>query len=173
MFRRRLAALAILAAVPFLLLACSSNDGSKTGGLKAPSTTSKVSAPPASDGTDVPDAEDTDPPETDDTDLPTDDVPGGGSDDTGDAAAFCKLVQHPDYLMGEYGTDKGNPDAIAEKLQTIDDAAPAEIKDDVDLVADTMASAANGDTTAMQSAGSPEFQTAQHNYMGWRAKHCA
>jgi hypothetical protein len=172
MFRQRLAALAVLAALPFTVLACSSNS-SKGGALKPPPNTSQPSSPPATGGSDsTGDPTDTGDPTGADTPSDTGSVGGGSGDSKGDAAAFCKLVAHPDYLMGEYGPDKGNPDGIAARLHTIDDAAPADIKDDVHLVADTMASAAKGDTTAMQSAGQPEFQTAQHKYMAWNAAHC-
>jgi hypothetical protein len=162
MFRQRLAALAILAAVPFLLLACSSN-GSKSGGLKLPSgTTSQNSSSPASDD-----------PTAEDTGDPTDEDTGGAQ--TGDAASFCKLVDYPDYLMGEEGGEDLNADQLTAKLEPIRAGAPADIKKDVDEIADVamiIKKGSDDDPKVAEAMMSQEFRDATNHYAAWRKQHC-
>ena len=163
MFRQRLAALAIMAAVPFVLLACSSG-GSKGGGLKAPPSTSQVSQPPASDATGDPG--------DGDTGGATDGDTGGA---TGDAAAFCKLVDGPDYLMGEEGGEDLNADQLTAKLQPIRDGAPADIKKDVDEIADVALIIKKGpddDPKVAQAMSSEDFRNATNHYGQWKKQNC-
>ena len=166
MFRQRLAALAIMAAVPFVLLACSSD--SKDGGLTAPTNTSKVSSAPATD-----DTGDTDSPTDGDTGTATGDETTGAA--TGDAASFCKLIHYPDYLVGEEDGQDLSVDQLTAKLQEVRDGAPADLKADVNLIADVDI-AIKKDTTddpeVAKKMMSAEFRNANTHYGEWKKTNC-
>lgn len=170
MFRQRLAGLAILAGTPFLLLACSSG-GSKHDGAKLPSVPA-INQPATSDAGDTDGSGDS----TSGSDA-TDGSDGsdGSGGSGGDAAAFCKVIDYPDYLMGETGGEDVSPDQLATKLQEIRDAAPADIKGAVSTIADVdlaISQKGSEDPEVARKMMSPEFRQATTDYGNWKKQHC-
>jgi hypothetical protein len=170
MFRQRLAGLAVLAAAPFLLLACSSG-GSKSDGAKLPDTPG-VNQPATSGASDAGDSDG-----SDDSTSGSEATDGSdGSDGSGgDAAAFCKVIDYPDYLMGETGGEDVSSDQLATKLQEIRDAAPDDIKGAVSTIADVdlaISQKGSDDPEVARKMMSPEFRQATTDYGNWKKQNC-
>ena len=75
----------------------------------------------------------------------------GGGNDNATPAEFCRLVEEQDARLTDLAGTRAALEQAAVTVKALVDAAPDEIRDDVDLLADGYAKASNGEFLALAS----------------------
>jgi hypothetical protein len=93
----------------------------------------------------------------------------------GDGGDFCQLVKNT--AIGLFAPGAGEPDAatVKDHLAKALAAAPAEIKPDLQAIADVELPIVNGQVPAEeieQKLDDPKLQSAMHHYAEWINAHC-
>jgi len=156
MVRQRLAAVAVLAAVPFAVLACSSaSDG--TGG--GPSTAPALATSNSGSTTCTPDSSDETPQSTPRAD--------------GSVTGFCKMFADGSNVLTKYSQPDAQMDRgqMRKDVQTVVDAAPSDIKSDVQIIAAADLAVIDGQA-GPEKMQTPEVATALQNFGTWMESNC-
>lgn len=94
---------------------------------------------------------------------------GGGGNAT--AADFCRLVKQENARLADLAGSRAAVDRAAVDVKKLADAAPKEIRDDVQLLADGYQKAANGDFASLASKAA-QFQAAVKHVTTYATDHC-
>jgi hypothetical protein len=87
----------------------------------------------------------------------------GGSDNSGaTVAGFCRLVKQEDARLADLAGTRALLDRAATDVKKLERAAPSEIEDDVQLLADGYRRAANGDFASLASKVGRIVAAAKH-----------
>lgn len=94
---------------------------------------------------------------------------GGGGSAT--AAGFCRLVKQENARLADLTGSRAAVDRAAVDVKKLARAAPTEIRDDVELLADGYQKAANGDYASLASKAA-QFQVAVKHVTTYATDRC-
>jgi hypothetical protein len=94
---------------------------------------------------------------------------GGGSNAT--PADYCRVVKQENARLADLAGGKARVDRAATAVKKLSSAAPSEIRDDVQLLADGYTKAANGDFASLASKVT-KFQAALKHVTKYTTDNC-